>query len=169
MIACSTCKEVKTEDSFPIRKNRKKLVSSACYDCKNIRAKEYRERPEIKSRINEYQNSDEYRVKHNEYEKIRYASNEKSRLQMKDKALLRMYGITLEQYNLLLINQNYKCKICNDPPGKRNLAVDHDHNTGSVRGLLCDSCNRGIGLLKDKPEVLMKAAEYILGKKSKDV
>ena len=81
-----------------------------------------------------------------------------------DKQLLRNYGITLGEYNSLLEKQNGVCAICSLPQkSKRNtrFCVDHDHTTGEVRGLLCDSCNRGIGLLKDDSRLLDKAAKYL--------
>jgi hypothetical protein len=56
------------------------------------------------------------------------------------------YGITLEQYNLMLSDQGGTCAICGVPPGeKRALAVDHCHKTGRVRALLCASCNVRLG------------------------
>jgi hypothetical protein len=71
--------------------------------------------------------------------------------------------ITLDQYNQIFTNQNGCCAICDkhqsDEP--RALAVDHDHETGKVRGLLCNNCNRGIGHLKDSEETLLKAASYL--------
>lgn len=59
--------------------------------------------------------------------------------------------------------QNGRCKICNTHQIylKTSLVVDHCHKTGHVRGLLCNACNLGIGLLKDKVEVLEKALIYI--------
>src|SRR6266849_5521960 len=67
--------------------------------------------------------------------------------------LKKNYGMTLEQYNDLLRNQNYTCKICNQPETQTDirfgvpyqLAVDHDHQTGKIRGLLCSKCNRTLG------------------------
>ena len=76
----------------------------------------------------------------------------------------RNYGITLEDYDRMYKEQNGVCKICSLPQvSKRNtrLCVDHDHGTGKVRGLLCDDCNRGIGLLKDDARLLDKASEYL--------
>jgi hypothetical protein len=81
--------------------------------------------------------------------------------------LLRRYGIDLLQYSQMFMDQNGKCAICgSDYGGHRNgeqkaLAVDHDHKTGKVRGLLCEPCNQGIGKLKDDPKVLRQAAEYL--------
>lgn len=71
------------------------------------------------------------------------------------------YGITHEQYNILLESQNGRCAICRSLPEKdRKLAVDHEHTTSRVRGLLCSKCNRGLGLFQDSPELLKEAARY---------
>ena len=73
--------------------------------------------------------------------------------------------ITEDDYNNMLKSQNYCCAICgtDTPTGKwKVFAVDHDHTTGKVRSLLCNECNRGIGLLKDSPDLLMKAATYLI-------
>jgi hypothetical protein len=72
------------------------------------------------------------------------------------------YGIGLDEYNKLLAIQNGVCKICgkSDSAGK-NLAVDHDHVTKKVRGLLCSQCNTGLGMFQDSIEVLQKAQDYL--------
>lgn len=80
----------------------------------------------------------------------------------------RNYGIddaTLEQIKK---DQDYKCYLCHSEGfliGKNNhnekLAVDHDHDTGKVRKLLCHNCNRALGLFKDNPELMRKAASYV--------
>jgi len=73
------------------------------------------------------------------------------------------YGITLDQYNEMFLAQNGVCAICGNSEtyNKRSLAVDHDHITGVVRGLLCLDCNAGIGHLKDNPEYLQNAITYL--------
>jgi hypothetical protein len=77
--------------------------------------------------------------------------------------LKRWYGITLDEYNVLLDSQNGKCAICgiDKPMGVGCFHVDHDHITNKVRGLLCQKCNMGIGALQDSPTILRKAAEYL--------
>lgn len=73
------------------------------------------------------------------------------------------YGITVEQYEHMLNKQEYRCCICgihNDDLSD-SLCVDHDHNTGEVRGLLCRPCNLAIGNMRDNPRLLKKAAEYL--------
>ena len=81
--------------------------------------------------------------------------------------LKKNYGITLEVYNEILENQNGKCALCgaeaNDTINGKvaRLAVDHNHETGEIRGLLCGNCNRGIGNLQDSTEILTKAIDYL--------
>ncbi len=80
------------------------------------------------------------------------------------KYALAAYGLTVENYNELLEKQNMCCAICkrDTPTGKwKRFCVDHCHKTGKVRGLLCNECNRGMGLLKDDPSLLIKAANYL--------
>ena len=77
--------------------------------------------------------------------------------------LKRKFGITIEEYNLKLNNQDYKCAICektNIENGK-NLAVDHCHKTGKVRDLLCANCNAAVGFVNENPIVAEKIAIYI--------
>ena len=73
-----------------------------------------------------------------------------------------VYGITGAQYNQLLTSQGGRCYICGEKPGKIRLAVDHNHKTGEVRGLLCKRDNhRLLGAAKEDPEILRRAADYL--------
>ena len=77
--------------------------------------------------------------------------------------LRRKYGITIEQYNTLLKKQEGCCAICKRHSGEfaTRLAVDHDHSSGEVRGLLCNYCNhRVVGRHRDS-ELLRRVADYI--------
>jgi len=81
---------------------------------------------------------------------------------------LKLYGLTLQDYDDLLKEQNGCCKICGttDPRGQSKAGrfyVDHNHKTGKVRGLLCHDCNTAIGLLKDSPAIVAKAWDYLVG------
>lgn len=58
--------------------------------------------------------------------------------------LMIRYGLTTAQYDQMLDRQDGRCAICRRQPRTKRLAVDHDHETGHVRGLLCDRCNRGL-------------------------
>jgi hypothetical protein len=68
------------------------------------------------------------------------------------------YGLSAEQYNSLAAAG---CKICGDMGNGKKLHVDHDHSSGRFRGLLCDFCNKGLGMFKDSPEKLELAARYL--------
>ena len=75
---------------------------------------------------------------------------------------LRQYRLTIDDYNEMLEKQNGVCAICKtNPYPHKKLCVDHDHSTGVVRGLLCDLCNRGIGLMRDDVEILASAIGYL--------
>jgi Recombination endonuclease VII len=70
----------------------------------------------------------------------------------------------LAKYEALLESQAGVCAICGRPPKpKAPLHVDHDHETGDPRGLLCVRCNNALGLLDERPEVLYLAADYLDG------
>lgn len=78
------------------------------------------------------------------------------------------YGINLEVYKELLIKQNGVCAICKNPETSetnrgtlRQLAVDHCHTTGKVRGLLCRNCNVSLGMLKENKETILNMLEYL--------
>lgn len=90
-----------------------------------------------------------------------YYKNNKDKVRNKD--LKRNFGIGLHEYNLMLTEQKGKCACCGIHQNEltRNLAVEHDHDTGLIRGLLCSNCNTGIGLLGDNIEGLMKAFNYL--------
>jgi len=73
------------------------------------------------------------------------------------------YGIDLNFYNYLAEKQNYLCAICGKPETKKNkfLHVDHCHTSNKVRGLLCESCNLGVGLFLDNTKILSNAINYL--------
>ena len=79
----------------------------------------------------------------------------------------RKYGLTIEEYEALV---DGPCAICGDNVGRANgrgrkgMVVDHDHETGRVRGGLCNTCNAGLGMFKDDTARLRKAAEYLEGR-----
>lgn len=77
--------------------------------------------------------------------------------------------MTISQYNNLLEKQNGVCEICLKPEISKhpngtikNLRVDHNHKTGQIRGLLCGTCNTGLGMLKDDVELIRKVEKYLL-------
>ena len=132
MKKCNICNVEKNLDNFVKRANRPSGVQAYCKDCHNAKT----------------------RLKDNSYH------NRKS-------SLKKAYGITIDDYNRMFAKQNGCCAICKthitqlNQPRKKYLCVDHDHHTGKIRGLLCDKCNRGIGLLQDNKEIVSNAYHYL--------
>lgn len=100
--------------------------------------------------------------------KYREENKEKIKVLNQKQHLQNTYLLTLEQYDKILESQNGVCAICKnkeislDSIGNiRKLAVDHNHTTGKIRGLLCNKCNRMIGFSNDNIQVLEQAIEYL--------
>jgi nitrate reductase cytochrome c-type subunit len=105
--------------------------------------KEYYQRPEVK-------------------EKKRKASKLQKNVEMRRNwGYKKDFGISIEEYEVMYIKQNGLCLICKQEETNRRLSVDHCHETGVVRGLLCGNCNRGLGLFKDNENSLFRALDYI--------
>ena len=92
-----------------------------------------------------------------------YKGNENGKRRVRNRNLIKQFGITLIDYEVLLEKQNYKCLICgiSQESLSQQMAVDHDHQTNKIRGLLCGSCNGGLGLFKDNILLLRKAIKYL--------
>lgn len=74
----------------------------------------------------------------------------------------RKFGLTKEQYSALLAEHGGMCAICQESePCGRQLAIDHNHTTSKVRGMLCRKCNKGLGFFRDNQELLQRAALYL--------
>jgi hypothetical protein len=92
-------------------------------------------------------------------------NNEARKLHARRSLLKRLYGITLEQYDELLLKQDNSCAVCKRHKDEftKSLAVDHDHKTGEIRGALCTHCNRTIIGRNRNAEIFMNAYQYLLG------
>lgn len=75
------------------------------------------------------------------------------------------YNIGIDDFERLMVAAGGRCQICGASGSKsirkKHLCIDHDHTTGRIRGILCDTCNRGIGLLGDNPDRIRAAASYL--------
>ena len=111
----------------------------------------------------EYRNQPGVRERKAQVAKRWYATHKDQHASaVKQGHLRRKYGLTVEGYEDLLIQQDGCCAICQDPESlARAMAVDHDHKTGQIRGLLCFDCNIVLGKMKDNPALLRRAAEYL--------
>jgi len=143
---------------------------------------EYAQRPEVSDKIKEYQKNyrqsekgKETKKLYNQRDDVKEKEKTRSRNRKSDwhktnpeahrNCMLKYkYGITLDDYNLMLEEQNMSCAICGSTdPGRKNanFAVDHDHKTNEIRGLLCHRCNMGLGYFDDDPVQLKQAATYL--------
>lgn len=149
---CRSCQTKKHVSEFPTDTTTSTDgYRSRCKQCENELLREkYKNNPEWRNRI----------LRNNQ----KYFHKKDSREGRRERMLLKNYGITLEDYENLLIKQNSCCGICKSLPGERGrtyLVVDHNHETGEIRGLLCDPCNRALGMFKDSIEILINAISYI--------
>ena len=125
---------------------------------------EYLKRPEVIARRKEIYKK--YKKSPKGIESIeRYKKSHKGLKNRRRGALSSKYRITEQRYFEILEKQIGLCAICgNDSPGRKgskNFAVDHDHTTKGVRGLLCHPCNVMLGLAKDNIEILETAIKYL--------
>ena len=136
---CSRCKEEKPLDSFGKRADRPGKYRSECREC-----------------YNKDKDVSKYNERYKDYRRNWH--------------LLKYYDITLEDYNQMFADQQGKCGCCgiHQSECKKSFAVDHDHDTMEVRGLLCDACNLGIGKLGDNIEGLEKALRYLKNDSTQD-
>lgn len=171
---CSKCKEEKDINNF-------KNKHTWCQKCKQKYNKQYRDENKEKFKIynKEWRDRNQEKIKalgseyvKNNREKIKQRCKEWAKNnpdKVKTLWLKRAFGITLDYYNNMSEKQGNVCAICFKPETisdkrsqlTRALAVDHDHLNGNIRGLLCNSCNKGLGFFGDSEENLLKAIEYL--------
>jgi len=154
MKTCSKCKEQYSIEEFHKSSKHKGGRSPQCKYCYNEHRKKSYSNPENKKKI------------------LQRSSNwyEKNKLNVRKQQVENKYGIDYEKFLLLVEEQNNECAICSKiMSGKREPAIDHDHETGEVRELLCSNCNAAIGLLQDNFKVVEKAAEYLRKHKRKNL
>lgn len=162
---CSKCKEDKPEEEF-YRRTSKRGYSSWCKSCCSKWAAENQDL--IKKSRQKWLDSN-YEKARVFQRKYKITNREKLKRDYRNWRLKNQYGLTEEDFNRLLVEQNGVCAICGNPETKAQygkiqpLTVDHDHETGKVRGLLCFNCNIALGKLKDNVFLLERAIEYLKG------
>jgi hypothetical protein len=146
MKRCTLCKLTQPVEAFTKNKGHHDGLDRACKTCCAARNAAY-------GRAN--------RERLNGKQRERYAGDTE---RYADYDLKRRFGFSMGEYNLMIKAQGGVCAICaNNDPGSRTkrFHVDHCHDSGRIRGLLCQSCNNGIGRFRDKPDLLRLAAEYL--------
>jgi hypothetical protein len=144
MKTCSKCGRPEGETTFPKR-------GRVCNLCENTRRQEV------------YASDPVYREKSKTRARNRAAAKpELVRVEQRRKHLRTAYGLSLEEYDIMVAEQGDACAICGGPPTMHGrFYVDHNHVTGKLRSLLCHGCNTAIGHLKDSPVLCEKAASYL--------
>lgn len=142
---CTGCGENKPIYHYSPRKGRPLGVQSRCKPCRTAYNKTEAHRRSM----------ERARWKH------RYGPEDAAKC--RDWWMPRKYGITPETYDRMVAEQGGVCKICSSPPTDRykRLVIDHCHETGAIRGLLCNRCNLALGHLGDTREAVQKVLEYL--------
>lgn len=156
--ACTRCGETKplTEFYKTINRHGKPWTYSRCKECQREQMREIHRRDPSKA-------AQRYKQRRARLRRARLTAEERA-LESKrqvDRVRARAHGLIPEQLEAMLEGQGGRCAICGRLPGKRRLAIDHDHETNQVRELLCGPCNQGLGFFGDDPDLLMKAASYL--------
>lgn len=165
---CTQCGVEKELDLFYVDRRQKTGRNSACISCIKPKLTAHYEKNKAKRcaqvRANYAANRDAKQVYSRAYQK---KNSKKILAQRKDSGydLEYKYGLSLAQYSSMLSAQSGVCKICGAPPEDckphGRLNVDHDHDTGKVRGLLCNRCNVALGGFRDSPALLLSAVKYL--------
>lgn len=174
MRQCTACQRLLALTDFPRDKKQPDGLHLQCRECKRKAHKSWRDRN--KEHLKEYR--ERTKSKRNARRRELYASDPERRAKAcaaarayraahpryRKKQALSKYNLPIEEYDRMVKEQRGKCAICGqEQTTKSRLFVDHDHNTGKVRGLLCDCCNFGIGHFQDDPLLLEIAIEYLRG------
>lgn len=121
-----------------------------CRECRRIRLDTWQKNPANKEKLARW--GKDWRDK----------NGARAKYLVRRSYLKKTYGLDHETFDALAAKQGNACAICQVPSSAgRYLHIDHNHSTGRIRGLLCGSCNRAIGLFKDNPTVLRLAAAYL--------
>lgn len=142
---CPKCGETKPLSAFHRDRTAASGASSYCKPCGCDYASAW-------AKANPERNRATYAARRAARPDVVRAQRRKSRLAIK-------YGLTPADHDAMRVAQDNRCLICKQPAPR--LVVDHNHETGKVRGLLCDGCNRGLGHFGDDPNLLVVAADYV--------
>ena len=156
---CSKCKTEKSITEFSKDKNSAVGRTYQCKACRREVHKGWRAaNPERIKELNEH---------HKETRKS-YYSDPEVKLKYRKRMIEKSFGISYSEYEAMYKSQGGKCAICSGEEScarNEHLAIDHCHESGRIRGLLCSTCNRALGLFKDSIDVLEGAKQYLLNYK----
>ena len=152
---CTECKRILLVKHFSKKSHNKSGLASNCKECQNRYNKKYR----LAHKKKIIEKGKRHYVK-NKPRLLEYAKNQYNGVR-RNCDYMSKYNITLKDYDEMFDKQDGVCAICKLPEITRRLAVDHNHKTGKVRGLLCTGCNIALGHIKDNPERLENMKMYL--------
>jgi len=157
---CSKCHIEKSIDEFYRHSRSKDGYDGWCKLCQDECSKRYHATEQGKIITREikkkYRKTDSGKASNR-----KYALSEKGKVGQRKNQIKHLYGLTLEDVDNILIQQNHMCPICGILLAETRRCIDHNHYNNTVRGILCHSCNVGLGHLKENIEILKKAIEYL--------
>jgi hypothetical protein len=160
---CTKCRQEKSIDEFRKGRAYKDGIRSMCKLCEAAQLQRWRSKNPDKVKAQEKRHNDRRKAQAKGY----YDPSKKGlmTMQRRNAHLLRKYGISLDDYLKMREAQDGKCAICEELPkptgNKLELVVDHCHRSGKVRALLCDRCNRALGVVNDDADLLLKLRVYV--------
>jgi Recombination endonuclease VII len=159
--ACNNCGELKSLDCFYGNPRGRGGLRPECKDCTKQRRRDWylRNREREVERVRQWALANPDKIA----DRIAAArGSAQKKLADRKSHLKRKYGLSLEDYERMFAAQGGVCAICLETrPEERTLHVDHDHETGAIRGLLCFRCNNAIGDLREDFDLFQRAADYL--------
>lgn len=161
MKRCTNCCELKPLEEFYAAKGMRDGRRNDCIPCNLAASKRRNAANPMPNRERARRWQRENPERREKYQQLYRASGRKA-ISDRRSYLKRSFGMTLEQYDAMLSAQGGGCAICGRPPSARiSLHVDHDHDTGRIRALLCFPCNNALGLLQESEGVVLKMLGYL--------
>ena len=159
-IRCSRCETFKAADANNFQPSVITRGSGVCKPCKHAQKREYYRRNREKCANKRHEKRKENLEHHKKVVSLWRKNNPEKQICYN---LKWKYGITLKEYKKMLASQLHSCACCRVSADDEKLFVDHCHETGEIRGLICKKCNSAIGYLGDNVEGVMQAVNYLKG------
>jgi hypothetical protein len=159
---CNTCGVLKPLSDYYAASGMRDGHRNDCIECNKAAKRERHARNAERYRAAARRWAEENPERRAAYQ-AEYRNRPERKRAMRDLYYRRTYGISADEADAILDAQNGRCAICCAPAPERlaSMHLDHDHETGAIRGFLCIDCNQGLGKLRDSPDLLLRALVYL--------